>query len=179
MTVSKCESTSRHFQQGEKAVLWILCSENLLHMGTFYTHIWCWVDIHTHYTHTIITTVCRQIQRQVYCRQDSDNLRIEEVSVTEDLLQETDNLRRSSLSHSLSRSLSQSRAERKRRSSTMRRAILRQTVLDTSCVKVRHIMNRGILDTSCVMVNYIITILAACSIDLISPKVGLVCLHYW
>ena len=49
----------------------------------------------------------------------------------------------------------------------MRRAILRQTVLDTSCVKVRHIMNRGILDTSCVMVNYIITILAACSIDLI------------
>ena len=92
--------------------------------------------------------------------------------MTEDLLQETDNLRRSSLSHSLSRSLSQSRAERKRRSSTMRRAILRQTVLDTSCVKVRHIMNRGTLDTSCVMVNYIITIL-----DLISPKVGLVCLH--
>merc|ERR1711971_55249 len=40
----------------------------------------------------------RQIQRQVYCRQESDIPSIEDDSVTDNLLQETENLRRSSLS---------------------------------------------------------------------------------
>lgn len=71
----------------------------------------------------------RQIQRQVYCRQESDIPSIEDDSVTDNLLQETENLRRSSLS-------SMSKVDTKRKSTTMRRAILKQTVLDSSCVKV-------------------------------------------
>ena len=65
----------------------------------------------------------------MYCRQESDNPSIEDDSVTDNLLQETENLRRSSLS-------SMSKVDTKRKSTTMRRAILKQTVLDSSCVKV-------------------------------------------
>ena len=73
---------------------------------------------------------CRQIQRQVYCRQAPNNPSIEEEedSVADYLLQETEYLRRSSLS--------MSKVDSKRKSTTMRRAILKQTVLDSSCVKV-------------------------------------------
>ena len=65
----------------------------------------------------------------MYCRQESDNPSIEDDSVTDNLLQETEDLRRSSLS-------SMSKVDIKRKSTTMRRAILKQTVLDSSCVKV-------------------------------------------
>ena len=65
----------------------------------------------------------------MYCRQEPDNPSIEDDSVTDNLLQETENLRRSSLS-------SMSKVDTKRKSTTMRRAILKQTVLDSSCVKV-------------------------------------------
>ena len=76
---------------------------------------------------------CRQIQRQVYCRQAPENQNIEEDSVADNLLQETENLRRSSLS--------MSKVDTKRKSTTMRRAFLKQTVLDSSCVKVNGRIN--------------------------------------
>ena len=64
----------------------------------------------------------------MYCRQAPENQSIEEDSVADNLLQETENLRRSSLS--------MSKVDTKRKSTTMRRAFLKQTVLDSSCVKV-------------------------------------------
>lgn len=77
----------------------------------------------------------RQLQRQVYCR-NRDGARggatfVSKNDVTEDLLKETDRLRRHSLS-------TRNIQKRRKRSSTMRRVLLKQTVVEknSSCIRI-------------------------------------------